>query len=281
MALATAGNCDHCRSQYKDPITEDLGEVVTHLKVNFCTTTCRDQFIGMAMVSDRLDYEHKEALAGNYPHVVDAHIEGHLTDHKKHRQEKDKKAVVSNPPSKSEPIQAGVITSLRRKFTNKIVVDLSAISSDLIKRVEYYSSRMDTSEAQIAADGEAVMASLMGRISEKGYPDLVKARAQIARKLHDAVRLAANSQDYFPQSQSIEIKKSHQTPSWSNKELGSELAGWFLASADPSKDYFNQLLMTQHILTIVLKVIEATGVAGYLFLSVFPIDVRGKSPQNP
>jgi len=274
MSLPTSGKCDHCRKQCKEPLVEDLGEVVTPIKAAFCTENCRDQFIGKALVSEKLSYEHKEALAGNYPHLMDAHVEGHMAEHKKHRTEKDKKAVVSNPPARTEPIQAGVLTSLRRKFSNKTVVDTAAIASDLIKRVDYYASRMAASDTQIVADGEAVVASMMGRISERGYLDLKKARTVIVGKFREAVKLAGNSQDYFPQEKTAEIKKSQQNPSWSNKELGGELAQWFLASADPSKDRFNHLLMSMQLLAVVQKVMDATGTSGYLFLYIFPIDLR-------
>ena len=270
--------CDRCRGQYKTPVQAHLGEVVTPLHLNFCSEDCRDQFITAALTSDKLDREHKLEILEQHPHLRDAHIEGLLSHHKHSKQAMASAKVEESKPIRGggDAVEASLITALKRRVSDKVVVDTNRIASDLIKRVQYYASRLDNSEAQVPADAEAVPAPAMGRVAEMGYTDVTKARAMLRVRFQEAMRYQNSSQDYFPQSNATKApSKASENPSWSNKELGVELASLVVRSANPAKGgSVNTAQMALDVMQVVQRVIDATGEAGYLFLLIFPFDLR-------
>lgn len=285
MALACAdGSCDLCRGYSRDLINEHLGEVTTQLELKFCGSECRDAFVRSMIEGDRIDAEHKTELLARFPHVGagaahaphgDKRIEAHISPARHHQSHKAGTMVATSAPQQTTSlVGASLLTSLKRKVSSKLVVDLNRIVSILTDMANYYADKLDTSEAEIVKQASTVMASVLGRIAENGYSDTDRAKDQLWNKMREALRLEGLSQDFFP-NETARQAKVPENPSLRIKELGQELAVLFSRSADPRKtNDINQAQLTLDILTVVHKVIQNTGEHGYLFLQIFPLDVR-------
>lgn len=285
MALVHAdGGCDNCSSHAGEMIRTHLGEVTTELDMRFCCPECRDMYVTEMLISPKIDHSHKAELLESFPHLIarqQDRIEGPMGTSKlqqQHHNATHKKAPATTPTVQTKTadptVNASLLTSLKRKVSSKFVADPNRVASILVDMANYFGDKLDTSEDQILANGKVVMAATIGLIASNGYPDTDRAKSILTGKWIDALVLAGKSQDFFP-SDVVRSKKVIEVPSIKNKELATELAMIFSADSDQRKTPdINHLALTNHINQVVAAVIRSAGESGYLFMMMFPIDVR-------
>lgn len=266
-------------------VHEHLGEVTTELNMRFCSAKCRDVFIQGMLESTRIDHEHKQDLLERFPHLSigagDAErIEGYMSGRHGHSH-KASKAMTVPTKSTNAPMGAGLLTWTKRKVSGTYVVDTNRIADILVDMVNYFSDKLSTSEEQIKTNGSAVIAAMIGNIASNGYTNTERAKGVFVGRWTEALRLAGLSQEFFP-ANSSRSKKVIEKPSLRNKELATEMAVLFSAdSAVRGDNDINYLRLSLHLFSIVDSVIRKTGEAGYLFLLMFPVDIRTSVKRGP
>ena len=275
---ANAGVCDHCAGSSKEMIREHLGEIVEVLDTRFCSSECRDTYISSMIDSANIDHEHKRELLERFPNVLLAKqqsIAGHMGSTKHSHKEAPKPAAAASG-SAAPMIRASLFTSLKRKVSGNFVVDTGRISDILIDMTNYFADKLDASEPLIKTNASVVVAAMLGTVASNGYADTERAKSVFVAKWTEALKQAGRSQEFFP-TQVERPKKVIETPSLKNKELATELAVLFSANSDARRapSDINHLHMQMQLFMIVDNVVRKTGQAGYLFLMMFPIDVRG------
>lgn len=281
MALVHAnGGCDNCSSHAHEMVHAHLGEITTELDMRFCSPECRDMYVSEMLISPKIDHSHKAELLESFPHLTGSHerIQGSM-EAARHTHKKAQTATV-HTKSAENAVSASLLTSLRRKVSSKFVADPNHVASIIVDMTNYFGDKLDTSEEQILSNGKVVMAAVIGQIASNGYTDTDRAKTILTSKWTDALVLAGRSQDFFP-TEVVRPKKVVEVPSIKNKELATELATIFSADSDQRKTPdINHLALTNHVNQVVASVIRATGESGYLFMMMFPIDVRVTSQRT-